>query len=310
MVEFLTSLANQNDKDFEILVMESPSKNECEELCKSFEKELNISYYRKDSSRSDRRNEGMRLANGDYFLLFDSDCIIPPNYISVVRKALSLNYCDCFGGPDTCDISFNTLQLAVNYSMTSMLTTGGIRGKTKKVDNYLPRAFNMGFSRDVFEKTNGYREMIGEDVDLSLRIKENGFSIRLLPEAVVVHKRRLTIKKFYKQVNTFGKARVLLSKLHPNSLKVMHLFPTVFALGNILLILIMFVTHSWIWMLPIILYVMALFCESLYFNKKINVALLSIVCVYVQMFGYGYGFLQELILRKASKQSAEKLYRQ
>ena len=310
MVEFLDSLAAQEDCDFEVMVMEAPSEHTCQQLCASYEGRLNITHILKDSSRSDRRNEGMRLASGDYFMLFDSDCILPPNYIKVVREALEANYCDCYGGPDSANASFSDLQLAVNYAMTSIMTTGGIRGGMKNVNNYLPRAFNMGLSKMVFETVGGYREMIGEDVDLSMRIKEAGFSVRLIPEAVVVHKRRLTLKKFYKQVNTFGKARVLLSKVHPHSLKLMHLFPTCFALGNILLILISIITLSWLWILPLIVYIIALFVESLCRNRSVKVALLSIVCSYIQMFGYGLGFIEELITGKASKQSAEQLYRQ
>ena len=152
--------------------------------------------------------------------------------------------------------------------------------------------------------------MIGEDVDLSLRIKEGGFSIALIPEAIVVHKRRLTLSRFYKQVNTFGKARVLLTKLHPNSFKIMHLFPSCFTLGNILLLLIALFTQSLYWLLPIGIYVIAIFCESLIKNRSIKVALLSVLTSYIQLFGYGLGFLQEAITGKASKQSAELLYRQ
>ena len=146
---------------------------------------LNIKYFEENTGRSTRRNHGMAYASGDYFLLFDSDCIIPPHYISVVRDSLSKNYLDCFGGPDNADDTFSTLQLAINYSMTSIMTTGGIRGGRKKMKNFMPRAFNMGFSKEVFEKTNGYREMIGEDVDLSMRIKEAGFSVGLISNAFV-----------------------------------------------------------------------------------------------------------------------------
>ena len=167
MSEFLQSLSEQSDKDFEVMVMESPSPHRCKAICESYMNKLRIRYIEKDSSRSDRRNQGMHMASGDYFMLFDSDCIIPKDYVKIVRAKLESNYTDCYGGPDSGDASFNIVQKAVNYAMTSLMTTGGIRGGKKDMKDFLPRAFNMGLSREVFNAVGGYREMIGEDVDLS-----------------------------------------------------------------------------------------------------------------------------------------------
>jgi GT2 family glycosyltransferase len=252
----------------------------------------------------------MRLASGNYFMLFDSDCILPPEYVATVRQTLENDYVDCYGGPDSADETFTDMQLAVNYSMTSIMTTGGIRGCMKNVDKYLPRAFNMGFSREVFERTGGYLDMIGEDVDLSMRIKESGFKVRLIKDAYVYHKRRVNMKGFFKQVNTFGKARVLLTSRHPGSLKVMHLFPSCFVVGNISLVVMAVLCRSLWWLLPIAVYIMLIFLESLFKNKRLKVALLSIVTSYAQLCGYGLGYIDEFITRRASRKSAETLYRQ
>lgn len=309
MQELLASLAGQTDPDFEVVVMEAPGERSCENAVEAYKDKLQIVYCVENTGRSARRNQGMKIAQGNYFLLFDSDCILPPAYIATVRRSLTTNYVDCYGGPDAADESFSVLQKAVNYAMTSFLTTGGIRGGMKNVNKFLPRAFNMGFSREVFEHTGGYKEMIGEDVDLSMRIKEAGFTVRLLPEAFVYHKRRLTLSKFYRQVNTFGKARVLLSKLHPHSLKLTHLFPTLFVMGNLGLV-VLAIAHSPWWLMPIGVYALALFTESLCRNKNLRVALLSPVTAYIQLTGYGTGFLTELLTHKASKQAAETMYRQ
>ena len=311
MDELLCSLECQEDKDFEVIVMEEPSQNQCGSVCLKYrERGLDVKHFTLHTGRSERRNEGMRRAGGNYFLLFDSDCILPPHYIKTVRRALTDSYVDCFGGPDAADGTFSDIQMAVNYSMTSFMTTGGIRGGMKNVDKFLPRAFNMGFSREVFAKTEGYREMIGEDIDLSLRIKEAGFSVRLIKEAFVYHKRRLDLRKFYRQVNTFGKARVLLARLHPGSLKVAHLFPACFAVGNMLLVLLAAFTCQWLWLLPLIVYAVAIFTESYVKNRRFRVAALSVLTSYAQMFGYGLGFMDELFTHKASKVAAEQMYRQ
>lgn len=309
MDEFLQSLSRQTDRDFEVMVMEGRGERSCKEVCEKYSDSLNIRYYSSDTGRSERRNMGMKMASGNYFILFDSDCIIPSEYISTLRRALESDYVDCYGGPDSADGSFTDLQLAVNYAMTSLLTTGGIRGRMRDKSKYLPRAFNMGFSREVFEKTGGYRDMIGEDVDLSMRIREMGYRTCLISEVYVFHKRRVTLRSFYRQVNTFGKARVLLSKLHPHSLKLTHLFPSCFVMGHILLIMLAIVHSPW-WLLPIGVYMLCLFAESWWLNRKLRVATMSVLTSYIQLTGYGMGFIEELCTRKASNAAAESLYRQ
>ncbi|MDR1197450.1 MAG: glycosyltransferase [Prevotellaceae bacterium] len=309
--EFLDSLAQQTDRDFEVIIMEGDSIQPCDEICKEYSKALNIKHIKNQIlSRSIRRNSGIEAASGNYVILFDSDCILPPQYIRTVRKQLSENYADCFGGTDNADKSFSRLQKAVNCSMTSFFTTGGIRGSTGKSKNFLPRAFNMGFSKEVYKKVGGYNDIIGEDVDLSMRIKEAGYSVQLIKEAFVYHKRRLTLKKFYRQTYTFGRARIVLGRLHKGSLKILHLLPTFFTLGNIFLVVASIVFCSAWFLLPIAAYAITIFADSMIKTKKISVSLLAILTAYIQLFGYGAGFLDEWATHRASKKSAEKMYRQ
>lgn len=308
--ELLESLSHQTDKDFEVLIIEDGSSEPCLAVCEQYKDNLNLQYYFKpNSGRSETRNYGMERATGNYFIIFDSDCIMPPQYISVVRLYLETQYVDCFGGPDSADSSFSDMQKAINYSMTSIMTTGGIRGGTKKVDSFSPRSFNMGISKECYQQVGGYKNMIGEDIDLSIRIKAAGFKTRLYPDAYVFHKRRVSLSKFFRQVNTFGKARVLLYTLHPSSLKAVHLLPMIFVLGNILMVLLALIFWSLWWLLPIAFYVFCIFLESLFKNKKVSIAFLSIATAYIQLFGYGSGFIQEWITRKASRATQEELYK-
>ncbi|MDR2125399.1 MAG: glycosyltransferase [Prevotellaceae bacterium] len=307
--EFLESLTQQTDKDFEIIIMEGQSTHPCDEICKEYLKVLNIKYVKNQVlSRSIRRNLGIEAAAGNYIILFDSDCILPPQYIETVRKQLNENYTDCFGGPDNANESFSTLQKAINYSMTSLFTTGGIRGG--KSENFLPRAFNMGFSKQIYEKVGGYDVIIGEDIDLSMRIKEAEFSVRLIKEAFVYHKRRLTLKKLYRQTYTFGCARIILNNRHKGSLKLLHFLPACFALGNIFLVLASIILYCIWFLLPILIYISIIFIDSFMKNKKLSISLMSILTSYVQLFGYGTGFLNEMITHRVSKKTAEKMYRQ
>ena len=323
VAELLESLSKQTDKGFEVLVIEDGSSVPCEDVCKQYADKLDLHYYFKpNSGRSETRNYGIERATGDWFIIYDSDVIVPPQYIATVREELEKNSVDCYGGPDAADESFSDVQKAINYSMTSIMTTGGIRGATKNKEKFSPRSFNMGISRKCYETVGGYKNMIGEDIDLSIRIKAAGFKTTLIPEAYVYHKRRVDLKKFFRQVNTFGKGRVLLGEMHPGSLKLVHLMPAAFVIGNVGLVLAALVLlaislqnsvfspwWSLLCLVPIVLYVMGLFTESLIKNKSLKIAALSIVAAYMQLFGYGTGFLGECVTHKARKAKQEELYK-
>ena len=306
--ELLASLCQQTDKGFEVLIIEDGSKVPCKDVCDKYAKQLDLTYYFKpNSGRSETRNYGMDRAKGDWFIIYDSDVIVPPQYIATVRAELAKTDVDCYGGPDAADDSFSDVQKAINYSMTSIMTTGGIRGATKNKEKFSPRSFNMGISRKCYEKVGGYKNMIGEDIDMSIRIKDAGFKTTLIPEAYVYHKRRVSLKKFFWQVNTFGKGRVLLGTMHPGSLKLVHLMPAAFVIGNIALVLLAF-WSPW-FLLPIGVYILGLFTESLIKNKSVKIACLSVVTAYTQLFGYGTGFINEFVTRRASKATQEELYK-
>ncbi|MDE5743359.1 MAG: glycosyltransferase [Bacteroidales bacterium] len=293
MAEMLASLAAQTEKNFEVVVVEDGSSLPCDGVVHQYTDQLEIQYITKpNTGRSDTRNVGMAHAKGDYFLFFDSDCILPPEYMQVLNRCLSNQYVDCFGGPDRALPTFTAMQKAVNFAMTSFLTTGGIRGSAKvSMEKFNPRSFNMGFSRAVYEKVGGFADMFGEDIDLSIRIRKAGFSIALLPAVSVYHKRRVNLKKFFRQVYNFGQARIFLFKLHPESLKAVHVLPALFVLGEAALVLLA-VFHSPWWLLLPAFYVVLLFLASLFKHQSLKIALLSIVTAFIQLNGYGCGFLK------------------
>ena len=195
--ELLESLARQTYTNFELVLVEDGSTLPCSDTVEPFRTKMNIHYIVKENSgRSDTRNVGMRNAKGDYFIFFDSDCIIPPHYLETVNQKLRNDYADCFGGPDKEHPSFTNMQKAINYAMTSFWTTGGIRGGKVSMEKFKPRTFNMGFSRAVYEKVGGFNDMYGEDIDLSIRINKAGFVTKLYHAAFVYHKRRVNLSGF------------------------------------------------------------------------------------------------------------------
>lgn len=311
--EFLDSLSAQTVKPFELLIIEDGSKERCDHLLDHYRSFFSIHYYYKpNSGRSDTRNYGMERATGDYLLFFDSDVILPPFYFEKLQEAMNTSYCDCFGGPDAADASFSNMQKAVSHAMTSFWTTGGIRGGKAVMEKFCPRTFNMGLSKEVYDRVGGFEDMMGEDIDLSLRIRKAGFTTRLIREAFVYHKRRVNLSRFFKQVNNFGQARIWLQIKHPGSLKLVHTLPALMLfMGAMLLVASIF--YPWLLLLPLI-YLLLIFSDSLIKNRSFNVACLSVLAAIVQITGYGTGFIKafwfKLILKQPleTKKNLTKLY--
>lgn len=297
--ELLQSLTLQTDRDFEVIVVEDGSTDPSRDVTDDFREQLDIGYYFKENTGpGPSRNFGSAKAHGDYLIFLDSDCVLPQEYVHRVRESLQRDYADAFGGPDRAHADFTTFQKAINFSMTSFLTTGGIRGGTERMGKFHPRSFNMGISTKVFEATGGFSSMrFGEDVDLSIRILEQGFRTRLIKEAFVYHKRRSTLRQFFKQVFNSGMARIHLSLRHPGTLKWVHALPALFTLGAPVLVLLALVA-SWYFVLPLALHLVLLFLSSTWNTRSLSTGLLSVLTSYTQLFAYGTGFLYAFFLSR------------
>ena len=316
--ELLQSLTEQTVKDFDVVIVEDGSKTLCKDVVDKYASQLHLIYYYKENGGpGPARNYGVERAKGDYVLILDSDCVLPPTYIEAIEAELSSNPCDAFGGPDRAHESFTPVQKAISYSMTSFFTTGGIRGGKKKLDKFYPRSFNMGVRRDVYNALGGFSKMrFGEDIDFSIRIFKGGYKCRLFPEAWVWHKRRTDMDKFFKQVFNSGIARINLEKRHPGSMKLVHLLPTAFTVGVTALIIAALVFRfmgSWMWMyalLPIELYCLLLFIDASIQNKSMVIGILAVEAAFVQLFGYGLGFIkawwQRCVLKRGEFSAYEK----
>lgn len=308
--ELLESLSQTDYKEnFEIVLVEDGSTIKCEEVIQKYESNLTISYfYKENSGPGDSRNYGMQKAKGDYFIIFDSDCIIPKQYLNEVDKALKENYVDCFGGPDKALDSFSDIQKAINFAMTSFLTTGGIRGGSEKIDKFQPRSFNMGLSRKAFEASNGFGNIHpGEDPDLSIRLWNLGFDTKLFPNAYVYHKRRIDWDKFSVQVNKFGKARPILNSWYPKYNKLTFFFPSAFIIGFALAVFLLIFTYDYLLKLYFI-YFFILFLVSTYQNRSVKIGYLSIIAVWKQFYGYGLGFIASYFKVIILKQNPQKAF--
>lgn len=308
--ELLQSLVGQTLKDCEVVIVEDGSEKPCKDVCDKYAGKIDLKYFmKKNSGPGQSRNYGAERANGEYLIVLDSDVVLPEDYLKAVDDELNREPSDAFGGPDCAHDSFTETQKAISYSMTSFFTTGGIRGGKKKLDKFYPRSFNMGIRRDVYMRLGGFSKMrFGEDIDFSIRIFKAGCKCRLFPEAWVWHKRRTDMRKFFRQVYNSGIARVNLYKKYPESLKLVHLLPMVFTVGVILLFLvacfgrIMMVYgnpadfYSWYYLVvgalsPILFFSLLIFIDSSIRNKSLPIGFISIGAAFVQLTGYGFGFI-------------------
>lgn len=295
--ELLHSLTQQVYKNFEVLVVEDGSTLDAKSIVESYQQHLNIRYFVKENEgQGFTRNFAFKEAKGEYFIVFDSDCLIPIDYLELVQKHLATHWLDAFGGPDAAHESFTPTQKAISYAMTSVFTTGGIRGNKKHIGQFHPRSFNMGLSRAVWEKTGGFiLTRLGEDIEFSIRIQSLGFKIGLIPEAFVYHKRRTNFLQFFKQLHFFGRARINIYKHFPSELKLVHFFPSLFIgflLFTMLLNLLQSNYASWCNVL-LAVYVLLIFFHSWAKNSSAKVAFLSIIAVFIQLNAYGLGFMQD-----------------
>ena len=286
---------------FEVLVIEDGSVNDAKDIVASFENKLDVKYfYKENSGQGFSRNFGFERAKGDYFIIFDSDILVPSDYLETVKDYLYEHQLDAFGGPDAAHESFTPVQKAISYAMTSPFTTGGIRGNKKHIGQFHPRSFNMGISREVYEKVGGFiLTRLGEDIEYSIRIHENGFKIGLIPAAKVYHKRRTSFTQFYKQLHFFGRARINIYKHFPSELKLVHFFPAVFTLGLGFLILcnIFYRPLAYVGNFLLLLIFLLIFFHAWQLNKSIKIAFLSVIASFIQLTAYGLGFIQDFVKR-------------
>ena len=308
--ELLNSLISQTyEGDFEVVVIEDGSTITSEQICKKYQNDLSITYLSKpNTGPGDSRNYGMQRAQHDYFLILDSDCILPSHYLEAVDDFLQAHYVDCFGGSDTATDDFTDIQKAINYTMTSLLTTGGIRGSQKRIQRFEPRSFNMGLSRKAFEATGGFGKIHpGEDPDLVIRLWEKGFDSAFIPTAFVFHKRRISWAKFRTQVSKFGQTRAILNHWHPQTRKLTFWLPTCFALGLCGAILLAFFGHIAL-LLVYASYFILIGWDSARENRSVKIGFLSVWALLVQFFSYGWGFLRATLKITFVKKPIETLF--
>ncbi len=295
--ELLLSLLNQRFQDFEVLIIEDGSTIRSDEVVQRYSDRLNIRYFFKSNSGpGPSRNFGFAHALGDYFVVFDSDCVIPPQYFDEVNAALAEYSWDAWGGPDRAHDSFTPVQRAMGYTMASVLTTGGIRGGKKHLGWFQPRSFNMGISRRVFEVTGGFKfDRYAEDIEFSIRMRNCGFKVGLIPDAYVFHKRRTSFAGFYDQVYNFGRGRILVGRAFPDEVKLTHWLPAIFVMGVSSLVVLPFLSSTlfFLALLGLSCYLLSIFAHSLVINRDLTVALLSVPAAWLQLWGYGLGFLKE-----------------
>ncbi len=291
--ELLESLSKQTFKDFEFILVEDGSSRKSDKILESYQDKFMFKYIdRENQGPALARNTGMEEAVGDYMLFVDSDCILPSDWMQKLVDALKENPVDCFGGPDRAADKFNDVQKAISFAMTSFITTGGIRGGKRQVDKFHPRSYNLGISRKLYQEMGGFpvtRMHPGEDMVFSVELIKRGYRTALFNDCFVYHKRRSTLKQFFRQVYKFGYTRYIISKVYPETKKIIYWFPSLFLFGSLFLLLTGALLHLF-YLIPLGLLFILIFFTAYIENRSIKVAMLAIVSSFIQLAGYGWGF--------------------
>lgn len=312
VVELLDSLTMQSlHNEMEVIVIEDGSTITCEREIEPYMSQLDLKYFKQENmGPGGARNRGAKEAVGEYLIFFDSDCVLPSDYLQRAMDHLRRDPLGCFGGPDKAHKFFSRTQKAISYSMTSFLTTGGIRGASVKIDKFYPRSFNLGVLKQIFDEVGGFSDMrYGEDIDFSMKVYEYGHRIGLISETFVYHKRRTTFKSFFKQVFSSGSARIQIASRHKGALKLVHILPTLFLLGMPISILLGAFVNTWFYnVYPI--YFLLVFVFAWISTGQFTVACLSIVASFIQLVGYGMGFITGLWMKYVKKDPQYEAFKQ
>ncbi len=298
--ELLATLTLQNYSSFEVLVIDDGSTVLSDEVVHKYEQQLNIKYfYKENSGQGFTRNFGFEKSTGDYFIILDSDVLVPENYLTIVNEAIDKDGLDAFGGPDKEHPSFTPVQKAISYAMTSLYTTGGIRGHQKRLAAFHPRSFNMGLSREVYSRCCGFIiTRMAEDLEFSIRIIEAGFKVGLIPEAYVFHKRRTSFSQFFKQLMFFGRGRINVWRYFPQELKIVHTFPVFFLLAFLIMLVMPFInlTLFLLIFMAFLIYFVLIIVDSYKKFRDLKLAGMCVLASFIQLTAYGIGFIYESFL--------------
>lgn len=310
VIDLLRSLQAQTCEHsrFEVLVIDDGSTDATEQKVNELASQVDfhLRFFRRNhEGPGPARNFGMSQAEGEYFLFIDSDCQADANWLKEIDEAITKEAPDAFGGPDSVLDSFTPLQKAIDYSMTSFLTTGGMRGHSqKRLAKFYPRSFNMGIRREVYEKLGGMGNLRhGQDIEFSRRIVASGAKVIYIPNAIVYHKRRTSLRKFFRQMFNWGVARINLSYLDAGNLEPLHFIPAIAAVGYTLLTIFTLLTGlAWkIWVAITVLALLIcgyIFIDSSIRYRSVKVGWLAPIFAVCQIFAYGYGFTYNYVRRK------------
>jgi len=307
---------------FEIIISDDGSTDNTKKLVEQNKSKLQcdlIYLTQNNSGPGAARNHAMENANGDFFIFIDSDVTLSADWLFHIDLTLVEKKADAFGGPDSYREDFSPFLKAVNYSMTSFITTGGLRGKKgKKLARFYPRSFNMGLSRELWKKIGGFGSLRhGQDIEFSHRIIESGAQVIFIDQAVVYHKRRTNLRRFYKQVFNWGVARINLYKINKKMLEPLHSIPAVLTFVAVTLLVLSLIFDLiktivlWGFSAGILILIYSMI-DSIRIYKSIKPALWLPLVMPAQVLGYGFGFIynavRRIVLDKDEKVGFKKSY--
>ena len=161
----------------------------------------------------------------------------------------------------------------------------------------------MGIRRELYHRIGGFGDLRhGQDIEFSHRIIQSGVKVAYFSDSVVYHKRRTSLRIFFRQVFNWGVARINLYKIDSAMLEPLHFAPALGLWFTMFFTLSVFLYRPIfpLWLLFIIFMGILLFGSGVHAAlkwKDVRTGFLVPIVTLLQISGYGLGFTLAFVWR-------------
>jgi GT2 family glycosyltransferase len=208
--ECLARLATLTYPDYETIVVNDGSSEACANIARAHGATLIQTEHR---GLGHARNKGIEAARGEIVAFLDDDAYPDADWLHYLAAQLRANGHAAVGGPNIPPEDDGFVAECV-----AAAPGGPIHVLVSDREAEHVPGCNMAFRRDVLEEVGGFDERFvaaGDDVDVCWRLQKAGRTLGFSAGAVVMHRRRDSIRRYLRQQFGYGKAEALLERKWP-----------------------------------------------------------------------------------------------
>jgi len=202
IADLLDSLVIQ-EGPIEIVVVDASSKDRTREIVKRYvEKYPFVSLYVKPGRRGESTNYGISKAKGEIIAFTGGTCIANPFWIKEMRETIEAG-------------AYVAVGRTINIGYQPWEDLDRVELYRGNIDISFPSC-NEAFRREAIEKAGGFDNwfITAEDIDLNLRVVDAGYNIIYNEKAIIYHRTKANVYRFFKQAFWNGAGRKQLTMKH------------------------------------------------------------------------------------------------